>query len=209
MTDELVFYTNPMSRGRIVRWMLEEVGQPYRTELLDFDTTMKAPAYLAINPMGKVPAIRHGDTVVTECAAICAYLADAFPQAGLAPPHGDRLRGPYYRWLFFAAGPIEAAVTNKALNMVVPEGRERTAGYGRFADVMNTLEAAVSAGDYLAGSSFTAADVYVGSHIGFGLMFGSIEKRPAFERYWALISARPQALRAKQIDDALIPAPKG
>src|SRR5258705_6998433 len=106
MADELVFYTHPMSRGRIVRWMLEEVGQPYRTELLDYGTTMKAPAYLAINPMGKVPALRHGDTVVTECAAICAYLADAFPQGGLAPPHGDRHRGDYYRWLFFAAGSV-------------------------------------------------------------------------------------------------------
>src|SRR3954467_3898229 len=112
MTDELVFYTNPMSRGRIVRWMLEEIGQPYRTELLDYGTTMKAPAYLAINPMGKVPALRHGDAVVTECAAICAYLADAFPQAGLAPALESRLRGTYYRWLFFAAGPVEAAITN-------------------------------------------------------------------------------------------------
>src|SRR3712207_2563476 len=119
MADELVFYTNPMSRGRIVRWMLEEVGQPYRTELLDYGTTMKAPAYLALNPMGKVPAIRHGETVVTEAAAIGAYLADAFPQAGLAPPPGDRRRGPYYRWLFFGAGPVEAAVTNTALGLVV------------------------------------------------------------------------------------------
>lgn len=97
MQDELVFYTHPMSRGRIARWMLEEVGQPYRTQLLDFATTMKAPAYLAVNPMGKVPALRHGSAVVTECAAICAYLADAFPAAGLAPPLGDRARAPYYR----------------------------------------------------------------------------------------------------------------
>jgi Glutathione S-transferase, N-terminal domain len=104
--------THPMSRGRIVRWMLEEIGHPYRTELLDFGTTMKAPEYLSLNPMGEVPAIRHGDTVATECAAICAYLADAFPQAGLAPRPGDRLRGAYYRWMFFAAGPVEAAVTN-------------------------------------------------------------------------------------------------
>jgi len=208
MADDLVFYTNPMSRGRIARWMLEETGQPYRTEVLDYGTAMKTPAYLAINPMGKVPAIRHGDTVVTEGAAICAYLADAIPDAGLAPPPGDRLRGPYYRWLFFGAGPVEAAVTNKALNLVVPEGRERTVGYGRFSDVMNTLEDAVSHGDYLVGNGFTAADVYLGSQIGFGLMFGTIEKRPAFERYWARISARPAAVRAKQIDDALMPAPK-
>src|ERR1700719_4419867 len=125
MTDELVFYTNPMSRGRIVRWMLEEVGQPYKTELLDYATTMRPPAYLAINPMGKVPAIKHGDTVVTEAAAICAYLADAFPQAKLAPPSGSRLRGPYYRWLFFVAGPIEAGAMVQAVGLVVPEDRER------------------------------------------------------------------------------------
>ena len=111
MTEELVLYTNPRSRGRIARWMLEEVGQPYRTEVLDFATSMKAPAYLAINPMGKVPALRHGDAVVTEAAAICAYLADAFPQAGLAPTAGDRQRAPYYRWMFFAAGPMEAATS--------------------------------------------------------------------------------------------------
>ena len=133
-----------MSRGRIARWMLEEVGQPYKTEVLDYASTMKAPAYLAINPMGKVPALRHGDAVVTETAAICAYLADAFPQAGLAPPPGDRLRAPYYRWLFFAAGPVEAAVSNKALGFVVPPDRERMIGYGNIAQVMNTLEDAVS-----------------------------------------------------------------
>ena len=205
MTDELIFYTNPMSRGRIVRWMLEEIGQPYRTELLDYPTAMKAPAYLSINPMGKVPAIRHGETVVTEGAAICAYLADAFPQAGLAPPPGDRLRGPYYRWLFFAAGPLEAALSNTALGFVVPEGRERMMGYGRLADTLNALEGAVSQGAYIAGDSFSAADVYVGSHIGFGMQFGTLEKRPAFERYWDRLSKRPAAVRAKEIDDALMP----
>jgi len=203
MADELTFYTNPMSRGRVVRWMLEEVGQPYRTELLDYGTTMKAPAYLAINPMGKVPAIRHGDIVVTEGAAICTYLADAFPEARLAPLPGDRLRGPYYRWLFFAAGPLEAAVSNKAMGFVVPEERERMIGYGRLEQVIDALEAAVSRGEYLVGDSFTAADVYVGSHIDFGLQFGTIEKRPAFERYRQRLSARPAALRAKEIDDVL------
>jgi glutathione S-transferase len=203
MADQLIFYTHPMSRGRIVRWMLEEIGQPYRTELLDYDTTMKAAAYLAINPMGKVPAIRHGDIVVTEAAAICAYLADVFPEACLAPPPGDRLRGPYYRWLFFVAGPVEAAWTNKAMGFVVPEGRERVMGYGRFEDVVNVLEGAVSQGEYLVGDSFTAADVYVGSAIGFGMQFGTIDKRPAFEQYWRPLSARPAALRAKEIDDAL------
>jgi glutathione S-transferase len=203
MPDELVFYTNPQSRGRIVRWMLEEVGQPYRTELLDYATTMKAPAYLAINPMGKVPALRHGETVVTEAAAICAYLADAFPGAGLAPALGDRLRGAYYRWLFFAAGPVEAAASNHALGLVVPEGRERMIGYGSYKDVMNALEAAVSQGDYLVRDRFTAADVYVGSHIGFGLQFGTFEKRAAFERYVARLGARAAFQRAQKIDDDL------
>lgn len=203
MTDPLVFYTNPMSRGRLVRWMLEEIGQPYRTEVLQYGTTMKAPEYLAINPMGKVPALRHGDTVVTESAAICAYLADVFPDAGLAPAPHDRLRGPYYRWLFFAAGPVEAAASNKSLGFVVPQEREVMIGYGRLETVLDTLEAAVSRGPYLVGDAFTAADVYVGSHIGFGMQFGWIESRPAFQRYWERISARPAALRARQLDDAL------
>ena len=202
MADELILYTNPMSRGRIARWMLEEVGRPYKTEVLDYASTLKAPAYLAINPMGKVPALRHGDAVVTETAAICAYLADAFPQAGLAPPPGDRLRAPYYRWLFFAAGPIEAASSNKALGVVVPPERERMMGYGNFALALKTLEDAVSRGHYLAGDNFTAADLYVGSQIGFGMMFGMIEKRPAFEQYWQRLSNRPACLRAKELDDA-------
>ncbi len=205
MTDELVLYTHPMSRGRTARWMLEEIGQPYRAEVVEYGAAMKAPAYLAINPMGKVPTLRHGDMVVTETAAICAYLADTFPQAGLAPPPGDRRRGAYYRWLFFGAGPIEAAVSNKALGFVVPEDRERMIGYGRYETVLRTLEDALSHGPYLTGDGFTAADLYVGSHIGFGLMFGTIEKRPAFVQYWDRVSARPAARRAKEIDDALMP----
>lgn len=204
MTDELVFYTNPMSRGRIARWMLEEVGQPYRTEILGFDTSMKSPEYLAINPMGKVPAITHRGAVITECAAVCAYLADAFPQAGLAPATTDTLRGAYYRWMFYAAGPVEAAVTNRSLGFVVPEGRETMAGYGSFGNVMDVLEDAVSQGEYLLGDRFSAADVYLGSQIGWGLAFGSMEKRPAFETYFARLAARPAAKRAAEIDDALI-----
>jgi len=208
MADQLVLYTNPQSRGRIARWMLEEVGQPYETEVLDFATGMKSPAYLAINPMGKVPALRHGDAVVTEAAAICAYLADAFPQAKLAPPPGDRLRAPYYRWLFFAAGPIEAAVNNKAIGVQVPREREGMMGYGTVERVMTTLEDKLSRNEYLVGDSFTAADVYLGAHVGFGLMFGTIEKRPAFQKYWQRVSARPAALRAKEKDDALMPKQK-
>src|SRR5271170_1877901 len=206
MADELVLYTNPRSRGRIARWMLEEVEQPYRTEVLDYGTTMKAAAYLAINPMGKVPALAHGDAVVTEAAAICAYLADAFPKARMAPPAGDRMRAPYYRWLFFAAGPIEASVSNKAFGFVVPPEREPSIGYGSFERVMKALEDGVSASNYLLGEKFSAADVYVGSQVGFGLMFGTIEKRPAFERYWQRLTARPAYARARELDDALMPS---
>jgi glutathione S-transferase len=206
MSEELVFYTHPMSRGRIARWMLEEVGQPYRTELLDFETTMKAPAYLAINPMGKVPAIRHGDVVVTEAAAICAYLADAFPQAGLAPPLGDKRRGPYFRWMFFAAGPLEALVTDRNLGFEAPPDRRRMAGYGCYEDVMNALEFALTGRDYVLGETFSAADVYFGAHFGWGLQFGMLERRPIFERYNERLVNRPAAIRAREIDDALLAA---
>jgi glutathione S-transferase len=204
MADTLTFYTNPMSRGQIVRWMLEEVGAPYEQVLLDYGTTMKAPEYLAINPMGKVPAIKHGDRIVTECAAICAYLADAFPVAGLLPDLAHR--ADYYRWMFFGAGPLEQAITNTALGFVVPAEKKMMAGYGDFGDAMNGLETAVAGKRYIAGDRFSAADVYVGSQIGWGLAFSSIEKRPAFEAYWAGICERPAYLRGKAIDDALMPA---
>ena len=202
---ELTFYTNPMSRGRTIRWMLEEVGQPYETRILDYGTTMKAPDYLAINPMGKVPAIKHGDTVVTEGAAICTYLADIFPDKGLAPAPGNRLRGPYYRWLFFAAGPVEAAVTGKSLGLLAPEDKKAMAGYGSFEDTMDALERAISQSPYICGDQFTAADVYVGSQIGWGMMFGIIDKRPAFAEYFECLQSRPAARRAAEIDDAAMP----
>ena len=201
---DLIFYTNPMSRGRIARWMLEEVGEPYETVVLDYGTTMKGADYLAVNPMGKVPAIRHGDAVVTEAAAICAYLADAFPDKGLAPPHASRERAPYYRWMFFAAGPVEAAVTGKSLGLLAPAEKKMMAGYGSFEETIDALEQAVSQGPYICGERFTAADVYVGAQIGWGMMFGSIDKRPAFTDYSGRISARPAAVRAREIDDALI-----
>ncbi|NML09906.1 glutathione S-transferase family protein [Sphingobium sp. AR-3-1] len=204
MTQELIFYTNPMSRGQIARWMLEEVGAPYETVVLDYAASMKAPDYLAINPMGKVPAIVHGGRTVTECAAICAYLADAFPAANLAPALDQRHA--YYRWLFFAAGPVEAAVTNKAMGFVVPEGRERTAGYGTFEDTIDALETAISGDAWICGDQFTAADVYVGSQIDWGLSFQSIPSRPSFEAYAARLRDRPAYKRQKKIDDALIAA---
>ena len=201
MSDEIVFYTNPMSRGRIVRWMLEEVGRPYHTEVLDYASGTKSPAYLAINPMGKVPAITHGGTVVTEAAAICAYLADAFPEAGLAPPPGHRRRGPYYRWMFFAAGPVEAAVTNKALGWEVPPDRQRMAGYGSYAQMLDNVERALEGREFLDGEAFTAADLYLGAQLGWGLRFGTIGKRPAFEAYVGRLMLRPAFVRAAEIDE--------
>ncbi|MBE7218855.1 MAG: glutathione S-transferase family protein [Caulobacteraceae bacterium] len=206
MADDLVLYTNPMSRGRIARWMLEEVGRPYRTEVLDY-AAVKRPEFLAVNPMGKVPALRHGDQTVTEGAAICAYLADAFPDAGLAPPLGDPARAPYFRWLFFASGPLEHAITNANLGVVVPPEKRRMAGYGGdLAPVLDVLESAVDGRRYIAGERFSAADVYVGSQIGFGLRFGTIDARPAFADYFAGLSSRPAYARAAELDDAAMAA---
>jgi len=202
MADELVFYTNPQSRGRIVRWMLEEVGAPYETEVVDYGTTMKGEDYLTINPMGKVPAIVHNGQVVTECAAICAYLAEAFPQAGLAPLPEERAN--YYRWLFFAAGPVEQAVTNHAAQFVPKPEQGRMFGYGNYDLTVDVLEQAVRANPYIAGSRFTAADVYVGSAVGWGTMFGTLPKRQAFTDYFARLSGREAFQRAAQRDDALV-----
>ncbi len=207
MTAELVFYTNPMSRGRIARWMLEEVGAPYRTVLVDYGPPMKGPDYRGLNPMGKVPTLCHGDTVVTECAAICAYLADTFPEAGLAPPPGAR--GPYYRWLFFGAGPVEAAITNASLGVVVPPDAKGRVGYGSLEEVVDTLEAATAGDGFLAGAVFSAVDVYLGSQIGWGMRFGTMPRRPTLEAYWARISGRPALARANALDDAAMPAPAG
>ena len=204
MTAELEFFTNPMSRGQIVRWMLGEVGEPYDTHILDYKTSMKADDYLAINPMGKVPAIRHRGVVVTEVAAICAYLADAFPAAGLAPAV-DR-RGDYYRWLFFASGPVEAAFTNKSAGFDPHPERQAMVGYGNFDLTIDTLEKAVSGKDHVAGEAFSAADLYVGSQLGFMLQFGLLEPRPAFTDYVARVTDRPAYHRAKKIDADLIAA---
>lgn len=202
MNQPLTFYTNPMSRGQIARWMLEEVGAPYEAVILDYGTSMKDAAYLAVNPMGKVPAIVHDGRIVTECAAICAYLADAFPDAGLAPPLAER--HDYYRWLFFAAGPVEAAVTNRAMGFVLPEGRGRMAGYGSFDEAIDALERAVTGRPWICGDQFTAADVYAGAQIDWGLTFNSIPTRPAFEDYAARLRDRPAYRRQKEIDTALI-----
>ena len=204
MTDTLTFYTNPMSRGRIVRWMLEEVGTNYETEIIEYGAAMKSEPYSSINPMGKVPAIRQGDTVVTECAAICAYLADAFPDAGLAPPLNQRAA--YYRWLFFAAGPVESAVTMKGMGLDVPEDKRRMSGFGSMQAVVDTLEQAIEHSEYIAGHQFSAADVYLGAQIGWGLQFETIEPRPVFVEYSKKVMARPAYKKAQELDDAAMPA---
>ena len=198
---KLTLYSHPMSRGRTVRWMLEELGQPYETVMLDYGTTMKAPAYLAINPMGKVPCLTHGDRVVTEAAAICAYLADAFPEAGLSSPD----RANYFRWLFFAAGPIEAALVNTALGVVVPPERRGMVGYGSLPETLAALRSHLAARDYVAGDRFSAADVYVGSSLGWAMRFGMIADAPELAAYVARVTERPACLRARALDDAALP----
>jgi glutathione S-transferase len=198
----LTLYTNPMSRGRIARWMLEEVEAEYETVILDYETTMKAEPYLSINPMAKVPAIVHNHKTVTECAAICAYLAEAFPDADLAPR--DEERADYYRWLFFAAGPVEAATGNRALGVVPDAAQQRMIGYGSFERVIDVLEHAVAAHPYIAGARFTAADVYVGSQVIWGMQFGWLPKRDAFVTYAARLTNRAAYLRAAALDDATV-----
>jgi glutathione S-transferase len=198
--NDLEFYTNPQSRGRIVHWMLEETGADYKTVWLDYGPKMKDSTYLALNPMGKVPALRHGNVVVTEAAAICAYLADLFPEKKLAPPVGDATRGTYYRWLFFTAGPLEAAATAKSLGWQVPPGKSSFVGFGCYEDTINAVEKALANGPYVCGEQFTAADVYVGSSLGWGMMSGSIEKRPVFESYVGRLFSRPASQRANAIN---------
>ena len=198
---DLIFYTNPQSRGRIVRWMLEEIGEPYETEVIPYDQ-IKSERYLAVNPMGKVPAIKHRDHVVTECAAICAYLADVFPQAGLAPR--DDEKADYYRWMFFAAGPIEAAVSNQAMGWVPTPERERMFGYGNFDKVVAVLDELFSLRDFVCGDRFTAADVYVGSQIMFPLQFGMLPERDSFTRYRDRLQSREAYKRANEIDERVI-----
>lgn len=197
----LTLYTNPQSRGRIARWMLEEVGEPYEARILDFGPAMRTPEYLAINPMGKVPALVHDGRVVTEVAAILGYLAETFPQAGLMPED----RAGFYRWTFFGAGPMEYAITNRSMGFeakdVLEEGR---LGYGSFERVIETLKGELARREYLCGDGFSVVDLYLGSQIGFGLLTGAIPAEPAFQAYWDRIRNRPAALRAQEADNRLI-----
>jgi glutathione S-transferase len=207
-SDTLRFFFHPMSRARSVRWMLEECQATYEAVLLDYGTSMKAPAYLALNPMGKVPALQHGQTVITETAAALAYLADLFPERQLAPAVGSAERGSYYRWLFFVAGPVEAITTAQAEGWLAQQTLQQaqTAGYGRMEDVIGTLQLAVQGKTYVCGTHFSAADIYLSTYLAWACQHGQLPKLPEFERYYQPLMARPAALRAKQIDDSLISA---
>jgi glutathione S-transferase len=200
--SKVTFYTNPMSRGQIARWALHEADADYEQVLLEYGGSMKGPDFLAVNPMGKVPAIVHEGHVITECAAICAYLAEAFPDSKLTPSADER--ADYYRWMFFAAGPVEAAITNRMLGTEVPPERERSAGYGNYDHMVATLAGHFADHDYVCGTRFTMADVYVGSQVLWGTQFGTLPQDERFDAYAARLSTRPAYQAAKAIDNALI-----
>jgi glutathione S-transferase len=202
VTEEILLYTNPVSRGRIALWMLEEVGVPFRVKYLAFGAAMKNDAYMAINPLGKVPAIVHNGRIVTEAAAICCYLADTFPDKELAPPPGER--GAYYQWLFFTAAPLEATLTNHVLNVCVPEELRRSINYSPVDETTAMLDALLSKSPYVTGDSFSAADVLLGTQLGWYLQYGIIEKRPAFLDYVERLAKRPACQRAKTRDEAAL-----
>jgi glutathione S-transferase len=204
MTDQVVLYMSPMSRGRTVHWMLEELGAPYRIELVNLEKTeQKQSAFLQINPMGKVPAIVHNGTVVTETGAILTYLADAFPAAGLAPALSDPVRGAYLRWMFFGASCIDSAMIDRILARPIPE-RTGSIGYGKHEDVFNTLEKALNPGPYLLGQKFTTPDLFISGQLGFGMMMKGLEPRPVFQAYVERIQQRPAAKRVNEQSGQLI-----
>jgi len=203
---KLTLYHAAPSRSSIVHWMLEEVGEPYEVHLLNLQRgDTRAADYLAVNPMGKVPAIRHGDVVVTETAAICAYLADEFPKAGLNVPVGDPRRGPYLKWLFFSPGCIEPAMLDRAFPRKEPPPQAALA-YGSYETVLDVVADAVRKGPYLLGDRFTAADVVIGSVLRYGMMFKLLPERPEFTGYTGRLAARPAFARATAKDKELAAA---
>lgn len=197
MSADLVLYYNPRSRAQMARWMLEEVGAPYDQVLVDFEKgEHKTPEFLALNPMGKLPTLVHKGVVVTETAAVIAYLADAFPKAGLAPAISDPLRGAYYRWLFFGGSCFEPAMID--VMMKRPPVQKSMAGWGDFDDVKATLKTALTPGPYLLGDRFSAADVYIGSELSWAMLFGApgLKEEPVFVDYVERLKARDAYQRA-------------
>ena len=201
---KLTLYHAAPSRSSIVHWMLEELGEPYDLHLLSFAKgDNRAPEYLAVNPMGKVPALKYGDTVITEAAAICAYLADEFPQARLNIPVGDPRRGVYLKWLFFGPSCIEPAITDRAFPRK-EEPRRAALGYGDIDTVMDLVAKGVSGnGPYLMGEQFTAADVIIGSTLRWGMMFKLLPERPELMPYAQRIAERPALQRSEAKDKEL------
>jgi glutathione S-transferase len=200
----ITFYHAAPSRSSIVHWMLEELGQPYELELVSFKKgENRQPKFLAINPMGKLPTLKHGDAIITEAAAICTYLADAFPEAKLNVPIGDPQRGVYLKWMFFGPSCLEPAVSEKAFPRKEPPPRSAL-GFGDFDTVMDVLAQGVGKGaPYLMGSQFTAADVIIGSGLRWGTMFKLIPERPEFTAYVRRLSERPALRRATEKDAEL------
>jgi glutathione S-transferase len=203
---KLTLYHAAPSRSSITRWMLEEIGEPYDIHLLSLSSgDNRTPDYLAINPMGKVPALKHGDTVITEAAAICAYLADEFPRAKLNVPIGAPRRGVYLKWLFFGPSCIEAAIMDRAFPRK-EEARRAALGYGDFDTVMDVTAKALAKGPYLVGDQFTAADVVIGSTLRWGVMFKMLPERPEFTAYADRLAARSALQRAEAQDKELAAA---
>ncbi len=207
MSGKIILHHAAPSRSSTVLFMLEEIGAPYELKVLDLQKEEQyRPEYLAINPMGKVPAIEHNGAVVTEVGAICTYLADAFPKAGLAPPIGDPLRGTYLRWMFFQGNALEPAIVDRALKR--EPGRRGMMPYGTYEVAVAALERAVEKGPWFLGERYSAADVYVGSAISWGLQFQLLPERETFKRYVARLNGRPARQRAMDIDQKLMAAAK-
>ena len=202
MANLTLYHASP-SRSSVVLWMLEELGEAYDLKLLSLkEGDNLKPDYLAINPMGKVPALKHGDTIITEVAAICTYLADEFPRAKLNVPVGTPRRGIYLKWMFFAPSCMEPAMIDRAAPRK-EEARRAMLGYGDFDTTMNVAAKAVEKGPWIMGDQFTAADVVVGSMIRWGTLFKLIPERKEFTDYAARIAARPAAQRAQEKDKEL------
>ena len=202
----LVHYHAPNTRSFAIRWLFEELGNPaHELKVLNFKAgDHKAPAYLAINPMGKVPTIVHGGTVITETAAIAMYLADLFHDAGLAPKAGDTARGSYFRWIVFNQAAVEPAITDNYLKRA--PGSPAMMGYGTYGDTIDTLAGALAKGPYILGDKFSAADVVVGSGVRWMLMFKLLPERPEFTSYAERLNARPALQRAMAAEQKLAAA---
>lgn len=205
--NSITLYTNPQSRGRIARWMLEKIGVPYDVKVMEYGSDIKSPEYLKLNPMGKVPTLTFNDSVITEVVAICTFLAEQFPEKGLAPALDSSARGSYYRWLFFIAGPMEMATSAKAFGWEINDKTAMSIGCGRIQDTLNTIEQTLAKQPYLCGDQFTTADLLMSSYLGWEMMMKVLEPTPVFSEYVERCHQREAAQLANQLDDALMEEP--